>query len=248
MEAIRDSARALLAADVSGASGEVGEALAHARRAGERLDLPSGYPSRAVALLAQAERMDGRAADRAARPGRWGDRPNRGRRPYRRVAPPRYGGAAGPRRRLQRRRIAIAPARPETPKPVVAATQPPLARRLSLVDAVVIGLGSMIGAGVFSVFAPAAQAAGAALLIGLGIAAVVAYCNATSSAQLAATYPTSGGTYIYGRERLGAWWGYVAGWGFVVGKIASCAAMALTVVAYVFPLSGSGRWPWARSP
>jgi hypothetical protein len=57
-EAIRESARALLAADVSGASGEVGEALAHARRAGERLDLPSEYPSRAVALLAQAERMD----------------------------------------------------------------------------------------------------------------------------------------------------------------------------------------------
>jgi basic amino acid/polyamine antiporter, APA family len=100
---------------------------------------------------------------------------------------------------------------------------------------VIIGLGSMIGAGVFSVFGPAAQAAGAALLIGLGIAAVVAYCNATSSAQLAATYPTSGGTYIYGRERLGAWWGYIAGWGFVAGKIASCAAMALTVVAYVIP-------------
>lgn len=93
----------------------------------------------------------------------------------------------------------------------------------------------MIGAGVFSVFGPAAQAAGAALLIGLGIAAVVAYCNATSSAQLAATYPTSGGTYIYGRERLGPWWGYIAGWGFVAGKIASCAAMALTVVAYVIP-------------
>lgn len=114
-------------------------------------------------------------------------------------------------------------------------TQPALARRLRLTDAVVIGLGAMIGAGVFAVFAPAAQAAGAALLIGLGIAALVAYCNATSSAQLAATYPTSGGTYIYGRERLGPWWGYLAGWGFVVGKIASCAAMALTVVAYLFP-------------
>ena len=45
-------------------------------------------------------------------------------------------------------------------------------------DAVVIGLGSMIGAGVFAVFAPAAQAAGAGLLIGLAIAAFVAYCNA----------------------------------------------------------------------
>ena len=102
-------------------------------------------------------------------------------------------------------------------------------------DAVVIGLGSMIGAGVFAAFAPAARAAGGLLLAGLALAALVAYCNATASAQLAAAYPTSGGTYVYGRERLGDWWGYLAGWGFVVGKTASCAAMALTFAAYVAP-------------
>jgi APA family basic amino acid/polyamine antiporter len=110
-----------------------------------------------------------------------------------------------------------------------------LARRLGTTDATVIGLGSMIGAGVFSAFAPAAAAAGAWLLAGLVIAAVVAYCNATASAQLAAQYPTSGGTYVYGRERLGDWWGFLAGWGFVVGKTASCAAMALTFAAYAVP-------------
>jgi APA family basic amino acid/polyamine antiporter len=115
-----------------------------------------------------------------------------------------------------------------------------LARRLGTTDAVMIGLGSMIGAGVFSAFAPAAGAAGAGLLIGLVLAAVVAYCNATASAQLAAQYPTSGGTYVYGRERLGPWWGFLAGWGFVVGKTASCAAMALTFAAYVAP------GPWQR--
>ncbi|WP_208407696.1 APC family permease [Amycolatopsis granulosa] len=112
-------------------------------------------------------------------------------------------------------------------------------RRLGTGDAVVIGLGSMIGAGVFAAFAPAARAAGTGLLIGLALAAVVAYCNATSSARLAARYPTSGGTYVYGRERLGAFWGYLAGWGFVVGKTASCAAMALTVASYAAP--GAGR-------
>jgi APA family basic amino acid/polyamine antiporter len=112
---------------------------------------------------------------------------------------------------------------------------PALARRLGTGDAVVIGLGSMIGAGVFAVFAPAARAAGAGLLVGLALAAAVAYCNATASAQLAAQYPTSGGTYVYGRERLGAWWGFLAGWGFVVGKTASCAAMALTFAAYTVP-------------
>jgi APA family basic amino acid/polyamine antiporter len=110
-----------------------------------------------------------------------------------------------------------------------------LARRLTLFDSVVIGLGAMIGAGVFAAFGPAAAAAGSGLLIGLGIAAVVAYCNATSSASLAAVYPESGGTYVYGRERLGPFWGYLAGWGFVVGKTASCAAMALTLGAYTAP-------------
>ncbi|RAN77521.1 transporter [Bacillus sp. SRB_336] len=112
---------------------------------------------------------------------------------------------------------------------------PPLARRLGTGDAVVIGLGSMMGAGVFAAFSPAAQAAGSGLLIGLACAGVVAYCNATSSAQLAAAYPASGGTYIYGRKQLGPWPGFVAGWGFVVGKTASSAAMAMTFAAYAAP-------------
>ncbi|TDE98832.1 APC family permease [Occultella glacieicola] len=115
------------------------------------------------------------------------------------------------------------------------ATPPALERRLGTGDAILIGLASMVGAGVFTVFAPAAQAAGAGLLIGLGIAAAVALANATSSAQLAAVYPTSGGTYVYGRERLGAWWGFGAGWAFVIGKTASCAAMALAVAEYAAP-------------
>lgn len=110
-----------------------------------------------------------------------------------------------------------------------------LVRRLGTPDAVVIGLGAMLGAGVFSVFAPAAAAAGSGLVVGLVLAALVALANATSSAQLAAQHPTSGGTYVYGREHLGPWWGYVAGWGFVVGKTASCAAMALVLAAYAAP-------------
>ncbi|MEV0299304.1 APC family permease [Nocardia sp. NPDC050710] len=110
-----------------------------------------------------------------------------------------------------------------------------LQRRLGLGDSVVIGLGSMVGAGIFAALAPAAAAAGPWLLAALAIAALLAYCNATSSARLAALYPVSGGTYVYGRERLGPFWGYLAGWGFVAGKTASCAAMALTVGSYAWP-------------
>ncbi|WP_078312511.1 MULTISPECIES: amino acid permease [unclassified Mycobacterium] len=111
----------------------------------------------------------------------------------------------------------------------------PLRRELGTFDAVMIGLGSMLGAGIFAALAPAAQSAGSALLVGLAVAAVIAFCNATSSARLAAVYPASGGTYVYGRMRLGEFWGYLAGWGFVVGKTASCAAMALTVGFYAWP-------------
>lgn len=110
-----------------------------------------------------------------------------------------------------------------------------LKRELGVSDAVVIGAGSMIGAGVFAAWAPAARAAGTGLLIGLVIAGVVAFCNAASSAQLAAIHPESGGTYVYGRRQLSLGWGHLAGWGFVVGKTASCAAMALTVGAYLWP-------------
>jgi len=111
----------------------------------------------------------------------------------------------------------------------------PLARRLSLADAVSIGLGSMIGAGVFAVWAPALGAAGSGILVALAIAAVVAFCNATSSAQLAAVHPVSGGTYAYARAEIGPWAGFVAGWCFVIGKTASCAAMAMTFAAYAAP-------------
>lgn len=108
-----------------------------------------------------------------------------------------------------------------------------LQRRLGTFDATAIGLGSMLGAGVFVVFAPAASLAGSYLVASVFIAGAVAYCNAVASAALAAKYPTSGGTYVYGRRQLGEWPGFLAGWGFVTGKTASCAAMALTFGSYV---------------
>ena len=110
-----------------------------------------------------------------------------------------------------------------------------LDRKLGTAQATLLGLGSMVGAGVFVVFGLAAQAAGGWLLWGLVLAAVVAICNALSSAQLAALHPSSGGAYVYGRERLGPVWGFLAGWGFVFGKIASCGAMALAIGSYLAP-------------
>jgi APA family basic amino acid/polyamine antiporter len=114
-------------------------------------------------------------------------------------------------------------------------TPPGLARRLGTGDAVVLGLGAMLGAGIFAAPAPAAQAAGSWLPVAVLVAGFVAWCNATSTAALAATMPQAGGTYVYAGRLLGPAWGHLAGWGFVTGKTASCAAMALTVGSYAWP-------------
>ncbi len=111
-----------------------------------------------------------------------------------------------------------------------------LKRTLTTSDAVLIGLSSMIGAGAFVSLGGAYAVAGPLLLVSVLLALAVAWANATSTAQLSAQYPTSGGTYVFGRRQLGEWWGFIAGWGFVVGKIASCAAMALVVAHYVVAL------------
>jgi APA family basic amino acid/polyamine antiporter len=114
-------------------------------------------------------------------------------------------------------------------------TPPELARRLGTSDAVVLGLGAMLGAGIFAAPAPAARAAGAWLPVAVLVAGFVAWCNATSTAALAALMPQAGGTYVYAGRVLGPGWGHLAGWGFVTGKTASCTAMALTVGLYAWP-------------
>ncbi|MDR6892417.1 APC family permease [Falsarthrobacter nasiphocae] len=118
-------------------------------------------------------------------------------------------------------------------------------RVLGAGDAALLGVGSMLGAGVFTVFGPAAASAGTWLLAAVLLAGAAAFMNATSTAQLAAQYPSAGGAFVYGRERLGPWAGFVAGWGFVTGKTASCAAMALVIAE---SLRAAGLVPdgWTR--
>lgn len=110
-----------------------------------------------------------------------------------------------------------------------------LTRQLGLSDAVVLGMGAMLGAGVFVAYSPATARAGTAVPIALLLAAAIAWANADSSARLAATLPTSGGAYAYGRARLTPFWGGVAGVAFLVGKSASAGAIAATAATYLVP-------------
>jgi basic amino acid/polyamine antiporter, APA family len=115
-------------------------------------------------------------------------------------------------------------------------TQSELSRSLQLKDAVAIGLGAVVGAGIFVVSGVAAGIAGPAFIVSLIIAGVVASFNALSSAQLAAVYPQSGGTYEYGYRLLNPLLGFSAGWMFLVSKLAAAGVVAIGFGGYLYQL------------
>ncbi|MEX2528802.1 MAG: APC family permease [Gemmatimonadota bacterium] len=119
-----------------------------------------------------------------------------------------------------------------------------LRRELGVVGATMMGMGAMVGTGVFVSLGLAAGIAGPAVLLALALAAGVAACNALSSAQLAASHPVSGGTYEYGYRYLRPWMGFTAGWMFLCAKSASAATAALGFAGYL--LSTLGAAPDAR--
>ncbi len=98
-----------------------------------------------------------------------------------------------------------------------------------------LGLGSIIGTGVFISLGIGASIAGTMILPAIGLAGLVALCNGLSSAQLAANHPVSGGTYEYGHRWLNPSLGFVAGWMFLCAKSASAATAALGFALYLNP-------------
>lgn len=128
-----------------------------------------------------------------------------------------------------------APANPQPPQ---------LRREVGLLGAVALGLGSIIGTGVFVSIGIAAGVAGPSVVLAIVLAALVALCNALSSAQLAAVHPVSGGTYEYAYLRLSPTLGFTAGWMFLCAKSASAATAALGFAGYLLHELGidGGRW------
>jgi APA family basic amino acid/polyamine antiporter len=118
-----------------------------------------------------------------------------------------------------------------------------LTRELGVFGATMMGLGSIVGTGVFVSIGVAAGATGPSIVLAIALAAVVATCNALSSAQLAASHAVSGGTYEYGYRYLSPWLGFTAGWTFLCAKIASAATAALGLSGYLLRLLGVDlRW------
>ncbi len=101
-----------------------------------------------------------------------------------------------------------------------------------------MGLGSIVGTGLFVSLGIATGVVGDGILFALPLAALLALCNGLSSAQLAAAHPVSGGTYEYGYRFLNPTLGFTAGWMFLVAKGASAATAALGLAGYGLLLFG----------
>ncbi|MFM2429069.1 MAG: hypothetical protein RLZZ511_282 [Cyanobacteriota bacterium] len=117
---------------------------------------------------------------------------------------------------------------------------PRLKPQLGTGATIVLGLGSILGTGVFVSLAIATAIAGTQIFLALSLAAGLALCNALSAAQLAAAHPVNGGTYAYGYRYLHPYAGFVAGWVFLLAKSASAATAALGLAAYF-----GGWWGYA---
>ncbi len=113
-----------------------------------------------------------------------------------------------------------------------------LRRELGTLAAVGLGLGSILGTGVFVSLALGTAIAGVGVLGAIVLASLVATCNGLSSAQLAASHPVSGGTYAYGYRYLSPSLGFTAGWLFVCAKSASAATAALGLAGYILAIVG----------
>ena len=92
-----------------------------------------------------------------------------------------------------------------------------LAKDLGLVSAMTIGIGTMIGAGIFVLPGVAAQAAGPAVIISFMIGGMIALINAASVSEMGTAMPKAGGAYYYINKSLGPMFGSIAGMGDWMG-------------------------------
>ena len=124
------------------------------------------------------------------------------------------------------------------------ASTPQLRREIGVFGATLMGLGSIVGTGVFVSIAIATSIAGPSVIIAVAIAGLVATCNALNSGQLAVNHPVSGGTYEYGYKYLNHWLGFIAGWMFLFAKSASAATAALGFAGYFLNAFGVNNNTW----
>ncbi|MEE9236636.1 MAG: amino acid permease [Thermoplasmata archaeon] len=119
-------------------------------------------------------------------------------------------------------------------KPAEAPVRIELSRDLRLFDITMIGIGAMIGAGIFVLAGSAARVAGPAAVLVFGFNGIVTLITAFSYAELGSAYPAAGGSYLWAREGLPPPAGFVSGWLSWIAAIIACSLYAAVFASFVY--------------
>lgn len=117
-----------------------------------------------------------------------------------------------------------------------AGARPVLKREIGLFDATALGIGAIIGSGIFVVTGIVAGIAGPAMVFSIIIAGVIAVFSAMSVAELGAYLPEEGGTYAYAQKLISPFAGFIAGWIWIFSNIFVGAAVSLGFAHYFVTL------------
>ncbi len=111
-------------------------------------------------------------------------------------------------------------------------TEVRLAREMTTLDATLIGVGAMIGAGIFVLIGIAAGVAGPAIILSFILNGIIAVFTAMSYAELGSCYHDAGGGYLWVKEGLPKWNGFLSGWMSWFAHAVACSLYALGFGAY----------------
>lgn len=114
-----------------------------------------------------------------------------------------------------------------------------LSRDLGLLDITMIGIGAMIGAGIFVLMGVAKEVAGSAAIIALVLNGIVTSITAMSYAELGSCFPQAGGVYLWAREGLPAPAGFLSGWMSWTAAMLACSLYAVGFGGFVAFLVGA---------
>ena len=106
-------------------------------------------------------------------------------------------------------------------------------RSTGLFGAVTLGVGSLMGAGLYVLVGVAAAEAGPGLWIAYAVCGLLTFLSVLMYAELSRALPVSGGGYVYAYRKLGSFWGFQVGWNLAVGSIFACALYAVGFSAYL---------------
>ncbi len=133
-----------------------------------------------------------------------------------------------------------------------APTSITLAKTLGPASIVFMGIGSLIGGGIFTLLGPAAGLAGPGLILSMILGSAVAFLNLQMYLALGTTFPEAGGGYLWVKKGLGNFQGFLSGWLSWFAHASACGVYALSFGFYakellnVFDIQ-SNNHPWLTS-